>query len=138
LFLTPRAKPQSPYYLSLPFSRFDAPIYAFVLNFDISNMQPSTHSIQTTVPVPVKPPVRQAVGKNNIKPTTAKSHAPHPSASASSAVNAAVQASVVATVVVPDANRIPAEHIESDLMSRSSSDECKQKVGTILREWDWN
>jgi hypothetical protein len=85
--------------------------------------------------MPVKPTtVRQAVGKNNIKPT---SHA-HASAPASSAVNTAAQASLFATVAVPNANKAPAQLTESDLIESRSSDECKQKVGALLRDWDWN
>ncbi|KAG7674509.1 hypothetical protein Ndes2526B_g05244 [Nannochloris sp. 'desiccata'] len=93
------------------------------------------------MPKPVKPVVRQAAGKNNIRPTTAKNSHAHAPASASSAANTAAKASLVAAVAVLNANDAPAELAENAVIIETpgrSDTECKQKVGALLREWDWN
>jgi hypothetical protein len=43
-------------------------------------------------------------------------------------------------MTVPNASKAPAELAENTVVvdTHRSSDECKQKVGAILREWDWN
>jgi len=87
--------------------------------------------------MPVKPTVHQAAGKNNIRPTTTKN--PHGHAPASSAADIAAQASLVVGGAVTNANEASAElHKNATVNKVRSSDECKQKVGALLRDWDWN
>jgi hypothetical protein len=120
-------------------SFLDRRITAFAVNLDTFDMQPSTHSIQTSVPVPT---VRQAAGKNNIKPKQShakNAHAPHASAPSSSAINTAGQTALIATVAVPNkAHAVDvAENVQIESDQRSSSKQQKD-FKTLFSEWDWN